>query len=333
VSLVKDTHIYDIYVAARGSAALAVGVRLGLFSWLADAPRTEAELAKHLCLAPRGLASLCRALVGLELLERDGDQLRLSAHAAALVPGESGYLGDLIEMEFDAWLSPERLLKAVRRGRAGIYGVDDMWEAHSDDAERTARFARMMSSLSAGPAAALATQIDFSSHTHLLDVGGGSGIFTTTLLTAHPHLQATLYDLPAVEDLACSALAEAGIGARTRVVCGDMFGEPWPEGADVLLLSQILHDWTPSQCAELLRRAFEALEPGGTLLVHEKLVDSAGGPMANALVDLDMLFWTEGQQLTHDDAHGWLAAAGFVGVQIQPTVGYWSVASAVRPLA
>jgi hypothetical protein len=45
-----------------------------------------------------------------------------------------------------------------------------------------------------------------------------------------------------------------------------------------------------------------------------------------------MLFWTEGQQLTHDDAHGWLAAAGFVGVQIQPTVGYWSVASAVRPL-
>jgi hypothetical protein len=102
-------------------------------------------------------------------------------------------------------------------------------------------------------------------------------------------------------------------------------------GADLLLLSQILHDWTPQQCAQLLNSAFEAIEPGGTIWLHEKLIDARGGPAANALVDLDMLFWTEGQQLSHADAHAWLGAAGFEQIQIIPTVGYWSVVTARRP--
>jgi len=258
--------------------------------------------------------------------------LSLSAQAAGvLVPGKPGYLGDLIDMDFDSWLSPERLLTAVRRGRAGVYGADDMWEAHGEDPERTARFAAMMTSISARPAAALAQTVDFSAHRHLLDVGGGSGIFTTTVLTAHPHMQATVYDLAQVEGLALEAFSQAGLCARAEMVAGDMFGEPWPTGADVVLLSQILHDWTAQQCAQLLARAFEALESDGVILIHEKLIDAQGGPRANALADLDMLYWTEGQQLSHTDAQQWLSAAGFVDIKITPTVGYWSVVSARRP--
>lgn len=329
---IDDTGIYDIYIAARGSAALAVGVRLGLFGWLDAGGRTEAEIAQHLSLAPRGVASLCRALVGLGLLKQNGAQLSLSAEAASvLVPGKHGYLGDLIDMDFDSWLSPERLLTAVRRGRPGVYGADDMWAAHEDDPERTARFARMMTSISSRPAAALATTVDFSQSSHLLDVGGGSGIFTTTILTAHPHMRGTIYDLAQVQGLAEEALSAAGISARAEMVAGDMFGEAWPSGADVILLSQILHDWTPQQCGQLLSRAFEALPSGGRILIHEKLIEDDGGPRANALADLDMLYWTEGQQLSRLDAHQWLAAAGFVDTQIQATVGYWSVVSALRP--
>jgi predicted O-methyltransferase YrrM len=328
----SDTAVYDIYVAARGSAALVVGVRLGLFEYLSQGPKTQAQLAQHFSLSARGFRALCRALVGLKLLQREGESLRLSEDSAELlVPGRPGYLGDLIDMDFETWMTPELLLGAVRRGRPGVYGVDDMWAAHAEDPERTARFARMMTSISCGPAVALAQTMDLSGHTHLLDVGGGSGIFTTTLLSTHPHLHATLYDLPQVQDLADAAFAEAGLAERARVVTGDMFGEPWPKGADLLLLSQILHDWTPQQCAQLLSSAFEALEPGGTIWVHEKLIDASGGPAANALVDLDMLFWTEGQQLSHADAHAWLGAAGFEQIQIVPTVGHWSVVTARRP--
>ena len=329
---IDDTGIYDIYIAARGSAALAVGVRLGLFGWLDSGGRTEAEIAQHLSLSSRGVASLCRALVGLGLLQRTGAKLSLSAESSSvLVPGKRGYLGDLIDMDFDSWLSPERLLTAVRRGRPGVYGADDMWEAHEEDPDRTARFARMMTSISSRPAAALAATVDFSGATHLLDVGGGSGIFTTTILTAHPHMRGTIYDLAQVQGLALEAFSAAGLSARAQMVPGDMFGEDWPAGADVILLSQILHDWTPQQCAQLLGRAFEALGPGGRILIHEKLIEEDGGPRANALADLDMLFWTEGQQLSRSDAHQWLETAGFVDIQIQATVGYWSVVSAVRP--
>ncbi len=330
--LPDDTRIYDIYVAARGSAALAVGVRLGLFAWLHEGPRTEEEIAQHLSLAPRGVAALCRALVGLDLLRRDGQALSLAPDTTqVLIPGQPGYLGDLIDMDFEAWPSPRDLLKAVRRGRPGIYGARDLWEAHEEDPERAVRFDRMMNSISARPAAALAEAVDFSGHTHLLDVGGGSGVFTRAVLTCHPHMRGTIYDLPTVQGLAREALSQAGLSGRTQVVTGDMFGEDWPQGADVLLLSQILHDWTPEQCGQLLSRAYRALSPGGVILVHEKLIDDDGGPQANAVVDLDMLFWTEGQQLTHENARDWLLAAGFESVQIEPTVGYWSVVSADKP--
>jgi hypothetical protein len=77
-----------------------------------------------------------------------------------------------------------------------------------------------------------------------------------------------------------------------------------------------------------LKKAYESLPEGGTVLVHEKLVEDDGGPLANALVDLDMLFWTEGQQLTREEALAMLAEAGFRDAQCQKTVGYWSLISA-----
>ena len=48
----------------------------------------------------------------------------------------------------------------------------------------------------------------------------------------------------------------------------------------------------------LLAKAAAALPPGGLLLVHEKLVEDDGmHPLANALVNLDMMVWTSGRQL------------------------------------
>ncbi|MBZ0268987.1 methyltransferase, partial [bacterium] len=68
-----------------------------------------------------------------------------------------------------------------------------------------------------------------------------------------------------------------------------------------------------------------------TVLIHEKLVDDDGrGPRANALVNLDMLLWTEGQQFTFADLRELLTRAGFPvpGVKRTATAGYWSAVTA-----
>ena len=58
--------------------------------------------------------------------------------------------------------------------------------------------------------------------------------------------------------------------------------------------------------------------------------DEATAP-ANALVHLDMLVWTEGQQYRLRELDGMLTAAGFEGVERVRTAGYWSLVRARRP--
>ena len=135
-----------------------------------------------------------------------------------------------------------------------------------------------------------------------------------------------MWDLETVCEIAREYIRGAGLDDRVSVRPGDMLREPFPRGHDVILLSQILHDWSPDRGLELLREAHAALPVGGRVLIHEKLVDDDGaGPLANALVNIDMLVWTEGQQYDEAMLRDLLSRAGFVGLERRRTQGYWSV--------
>ncbi len=59
-------------------------------------------------------------------------------------------------------------------------------------------------------------------------------------------------------------------------------------GADLITLSFILHDWDDPECRVILKRCFEALEPGGSLLILEKAFnDERTGPLFPALMNLN----------------------------------------------
>jgi acetylserotonin N-methyltransferase len=326
-----EKRVYDSYIAGRRSAALAAAVRLGLFAELAGAALEPGELARRLGVRERPLAQLCRVLVAMRLLERDGTRLVLSADAAAcLVPGRPGSLVGLIDLEVENFLGPTLLLDAIRRDAPAVYGDTDPWRAHQDSAERARAFTRAMHDISSGPGAALARALDFSRGGRLLDLGGGSGALSIALARTWPLLECVVADLAEVCALTREYVAAAGLSARVSTLAADFFTDPLPGEFDAVLLSQILHDWSPGRGALLLERARAALRPGGLVLVHEKLVDDDGlGPLANALVDLDMLVWTEGQQYSPSGLRALLEAAGFRGIRTDLTAGYWSLTRAV----
>lgn len=326
-----DRRVYDAYIAGRQSAALAAGVRLGLFDALAAGPRTVAALATELSVRDRPLHSLVTALLATGLLEPDGECIRLAPDAAAyLVRGKPGWLGGLIDLEIESFLTPQLLLEAMRRDDASVYGGADPWETHERDPEIARRFTAAMHSISERPAAGLAEVVDFSGHRSLLDVGGGSGALSLAIARAWPHMHCIVWDLDVVCGIAREYAAAAGLAGRVTAEAGDMFGQPFPRGHDAILFSQILHDWDPSRWPDLLRKAADALPPGGTVLVHEKLVEEDFGPLANALVNLDMLVWTEGRQLKERELRELLAVAGFGNVERRATAGYWSVVTGRR---
>jgi acetylserotonin N-methyltransferase len=324
-----DRRIYDMYVAGRQSAALAVGVRLGFFDLLDREPLSAAGLERRLDANPRALRALLASYLAMGLVERDGDRWRLAPDASAyLVRGKPGWLGGLVELEVEHFLSPRSLLDALRADGASVYGGKDPWEAHAEDPEQARRFTAAMHSVSERAASGLAAAVDFGGVRSLLDVGGGSGALSIAIARAWPEVRCTVLEIPAVCPVAREYAEAAGVADRVVAEPGDMFGDELPRGHDAVLLSQILHDWPPERDAELLAKAHAAMTPGGLLLVHEKLVDDDGrGPLANVLVNLDMLVWTEGQQLTPGELAALIEGAGFPRetVETRPTAGYWSV--------
>jgi acetylserotonin N-methyltransferase len=330
---IDDRRVYDAYIASRVSAALAASVRIGLFEALDERPRTAEELAQAVRLQQRPVDLLLAALLAMGLVDGDEGVFSLPPDASAyLVRGKPGWLGGLIMLELEHFLDPRTLLHALEHDQASVYGGKDPWAVHAADPSQAGAFTLAMHSISQRPAAGLARHCDFRGITRVLDIGGGSGVVAMSIAEAWPEVRCTVLEMPAVCPHTRHFVAEAGLSDRVEVVAGDMFDGDWPEGHDLVLFSQILHDWPPEMGLELLQNAFAVLPAGGRVLIHEKLVDDDGrGPLANALVNLDMLVWTEGQQYSMATLRPLLLKAGFEAVERQDTVGYWSVIEARKP--
>ncbi len=115
----------------------------------------------------------------------------------------------------------------------------------------------------------LADLYSFKGHRVLLDVGGASGGFLIGVRKHNPHLRCILFDLPTTAEFAHRCVAAAGQLDFIQFVGGSFLAGDLPRGADVALLANVVHNWTPEQDVLILANIYAALEPGGTLLVKE----------------------------------------------------------------
>jgi ubiquinone/menaquinone biosynthesis C-methylase UbiE len=152
----------------------------------------------------------------------------------------------------------------------------------------------------------------------LLDVGGGPATYTKAFLAASPDLSATLFDLPAVVEIARERLEQAGLLSRVTLVAGDFETDELPPGHDLAWLSAIIHQNSPDQNDALFARIFRALVPGGRLLVRDHVMDATRTrPRAGALFAVNMLVGTAGGgTYTFDEIRAGLARAGFTRIRL-----------------
>ncbi len=301
--------------------ALAAANELDLFAQLSGTDgRTIDELAEMLDAHQRPVELLVTACASIGLLERRDRRYVNSALADEfLVPGKAHHFGGWVQM-LDRRLYPAwgRLTEAVRTNRPTSWNPDE--QAHlfdSVDPELLALFWEAMHSLSTLTARELGVHVDLSASTALLDVGGGSGAYDIELSRRYPNLRATVFDLPPVCEIAATKIGAAGYEDRIAVTPGDFLADPeLPAGHDVVLLSMIMHDWTPEQDLAILHKCFAALPPGGRIVISELLVnDEKTGPPAAALMSLNMLVETMGRNYTAAEYEQWLRATGFVDIQ------------------
>jgi hypothetical protein len=88
-------------------------------------------------------------------------------------------------------------------------------------------------------------------------------------------------------------------------------------------MGHILHDWDMDQKMGLLKKCYDALPPGGALIVHESLIDDDRRTNAfGLLMSLNMLIETPGGfDFTGADCAAWMKEAGFRSTRVEHLCG------------
>ncbi|GAA3368886.1 methyltransferase [Streptomyces sannanensis] len=308
--------IIQLGMAFGSAKVLLTANELDLFTVLHDGgPATEEDIRSKLGLHERGAREFLNALVKLGLLKRDNGRYgNTEAADTHLVKGRRTYVGRFLSRSnsvlYGAWGGFTESLKTGESQIEG-HGDDNMFKHLYRNEEQMRDFVAMMDALNWAVGPELAKAFDWSKVKTVTDVGGARGNLAATLIHAHPHLKATVFDLPAVEPAYEDHIGGLGLKDKIAFHGGDFFADPVPE-ADVVIIGHVLEDWSPERRKQLIKSAFDALKPGGSLLVYDPMLDDELSPLNNLLTSLTMLVVTHGgSEYRVDDCRSWMKEAGF----------------------
>jgi predicted O-methyltransferase YrrM len=326
------TPIFELFRGSYATELLTAAVKhFGVFERLAGGAKGSDELARECGLARRPAVVLFTALKAMGLLaERDG-RLSLTAIAAEhLVPGGAFDVGGYVGLAADApgVLHMAELLRnngPQRREETAFIHREGV--GSSMEAEASARHLTMaLAGRAKNVAPALAAAVDAGGCRTLLDVGGGTGIYAIALVQQNPGLRAIVFDRPEVLKVAAEMATEYGVKDRIELRPGDMFVDPLPTDCDLVLLSNILHDWDVPECEQLAARCGAALRAGGRLLIHDVFLnDALDGPLPIALYSAALFSLTEGRAYSAAEYRALLHGAGLTAGDVTPTAVHCGV--------
>lgn len=312
-------------------------LHLDLFSWLEENPGTRPEeIARHFSIADRPtdvLLTLCRAY-GFLASDDSGGVALTAMGREHLVKGSPWFLGPYFVPIRDTPVV-QGYLGVLKTGKPGNWqakaGGKD-WHESMLDPEFAREFTGLMNcrGLVFGQALARAIAPHLGDRRTLLDVAGGSGIYASTLVAAHPQLRATVLEQQPVDAITRSEIARHGLEARVEVLSADMFADPWPV-SDIILLSNVLHDWDFPEVGTLLEKARDALSPDGLLIIHDAFIrDDKSGPVAAAEYSALLMNITQGKCYTPAELGVLLEPLGFEPPSYQDTVAHRGFVTAVK---
>lgn len=317
-------HLISGYHVSR---AVYVAAKLGLADLLCESSKTCSELAQATQTDREALHRVVRVLASAGVLSlQPGERVAMTALTPTLQTGAPGSLrGWAIDQlggeHYTAW---GELLHSVQTGEIAfehIFGKS-AWDHRAENPTSAQEFDDGMASFIGAHHQSVLAAYPFGKLKNLYDLGGGDGLFISTVLSACPHLRGLLFELPHVASRARQRLRAAGLSERCTVVEGDIF-ESVPVGGAAYLLARVIHDWNDSQAQQILAVCRRAMDANSVLLLAERimpeLVDAAPATRALAVSDLNMLVMTGGRERTEMQYRTLLKTAGFTMTSITAT--------------
>jgi 2-hydroxy-4-(methylsulfanyl)butanoate S-methyltransferase len=287
------------------SKALFAALHIDLFSRLDGGSKSIEEITAETGVPRNRVMTLVTALASIGAVKFAGGKVSNSPAAEQfLVRGAKYDFGDYLRYQIDKQMYP--FLQQLNEVVDGTLDADavDSYAHWMSDSDQAVLYSESQHAGSLGPGRTLARRVDLSNAKTLLDVGGGTGAMTISLCNAYPELESTIIDFPNVAEIGWKFVSEANLVNRVRYIPGNAIECEWPTGQSAVLMSYLLSGVPGARLGDLIRMAWQSLEPGGVLMIHDFMVDAdRRGPTLAALWQLQhMAFTPDAQSLSL----GWL---------------------------
>lgn len=284
--------IFDILQGFVASQVLSALIELGLLRHLLEAgPQSAARLAFRYDIPAHRMAHLLQAGAAIGLLKRrkTGDYAIARKGAAILgVPGLDGMIAHNRELYADL-AEPLSVLREEGETRLARFWPYVLGGGDGIGPEVAEKYSALMADSQLLVARDTLTMLPLRGRVSVLDVGGGSGVFLGEVMRRNARATGMLFDLPQVMPAAEARLKAAGLSDRISLHPGSFRDGDLPRGADVICLIRVLYDHDDETVTALLRKVFEALPPGGRLIVSEPM---SGGARPERAGDVYFAFYT-----------------------------------------
>jgi len=314
---------------------LEAAIQHRVFDVLDGAPKTVAETAAATGASQRGLRAVMNVLVGLNFLAKtDGERYALTPESEAfLVSTKPSFQGGMLrhtsKQLVPKWL---QLNDIVRTGKPSVavnqegIGSDFFQKLVVDIFPMSYPAAQVLAKhLALGKAGAAACTV--------LDLASGSGVWGIALAQSSEQVRVRAVDWVEVLPATRRTVAQFGLTDRFTFVAGDLESAEFGTGHTVATLGHILHSEGEARSRALVRRAFDALGPGGTICIAEFLVNAdRTGPVGSLFFAANMLVNTDdGDTYSFEEIREWLTEAGFKDARLLESPGPSPLLLATKP--
>ncbi len=302
---------------ARGheiSQVLSTAIDCDIFA-LCQVPKTASEVSQSLGTDYDMTKRFLNVLVALQLLIKQEDKYVSTALANTfLVKGEDFYQGNLIKLYASGYVLWMKLGQVLKEG------IKEVWRPKiSEEMARVfdPTFTLAMTEYAiCGGVQAVAKTVsvfpEFRQAKRLLDLGGGTGIYSIALAQLKPDLEVTVFDIPPVLEITKEFTSRYKMEGRVELMGGDFTKEDFGAGYDIILASHSLYN-PKEMLLPTLEKIYNALNDNGSVILNHWTVNSDGtGHQIIALWDLWLwLMSYEHSLYTKDEYSDLLKGAGF----------------------
>ena len=254
---------------------------------LLEEPKTANQISGEIETNPYLTEKFLNALVALQLLSKhDNKYTNTKLASTFLVNSSPFYQGNLLRLSAkgsDNGSKMSSILKGeIQKENDGRFEdvFDPSFILAMAEGSMRGSLHRTVKEVSTFP--------EFQRARKLLDLGGGHGLYAITFSQINPNLEAVLFDLPHVTEVAKEFIAKYEMEERVAIIGGNFLEDDIGNGYDIIFVSDVFYR-KKDVLMSILKKIHDALNDNGSIVLkHWLLNDDRTGPLVSVLFDLKL---------------------------------------------